>query len=104
MRILPAALCGFVLDLILGDPAWLTPVHPVVLMGRAISALEKRLRAVSAALCSLVLLSSVPAMAASCRVMVLRMVDFPAPLGPIRVTIFPLGRVKSMSRIRAFPR
>ena len=46
MRILPAALCGFVLDLILGDPAWLTPVHPVVLMGRAISALEKRLRAV----------------------------------------------------------
>ena len=46
MRILLAALCGFVLDLILGDPAWLTPVHPVVLMGRAISALEKRLRAV----------------------------------------------------------
>ena len=45
MRILYAALCGFVLDLLLGDPAWLTPMHPVVLMGRAISALEKRLRA-----------------------------------------------------------
>lgn len=45
MRILYAALCGFVLDLLLGDPEWLTPVHPVVLMGKAISALEKRLRA-----------------------------------------------------------
>ena len=45
MRILLAALCGFVLDLLLGDPAWLTPVHPVVLMGKAITALEKRLRA-----------------------------------------------------------
>ena len=45
MRILYAALCGFALDLLLGDPAWLTPMHPVVLMGRAISALEKRLRA-----------------------------------------------------------
>ena len=45
MRILYAALCGFALDLLLGDPAWLTPIHPVVLMGRAISALEKLLRA-----------------------------------------------------------
>ena len=45
MRILYAALCGFALDLLLGDPAWLTPVHPVVLMGRAITALEKQLRA-----------------------------------------------------------
>ena len=45
MRILFAALCGFGLDLLLGDPPWLTPWHPVVLMGRAISALEKRLRA-----------------------------------------------------------
>ncbi len=44
MRILSAALGGFVLDLLLGDPAWLTPIHPVVLMGRCISALEKRLR------------------------------------------------------------
>ena len=45
MRILLAALCGFVLDLLLGDPARLAPVHPVVLMGKAITALEKRLRA-----------------------------------------------------------
>jgi len=45
MRILYAALCGFALDLLLGDPAWLTPVHPVVRMGRAITALEKLLRA-----------------------------------------------------------
>ena len=45
MRILFAALCGFALDLLLGDPAWLTPIHPVVLMGRAITALEKLLRA-----------------------------------------------------------
>ena len=34
---------GFVLDTLFGDPAWLP--HPVVLMGKAISALEKRLRA-----------------------------------------------------------
>ena len=46
MRILYAALCGFILDLLLGDPAWLTPIHPVVLMGRAIRALEKLLRRV----------------------------------------------------------
>ena len=45
MRILYAALGGFLLDLLLGDPAWLTPIHPVVLMGRCISAMEKRLRA-----------------------------------------------------------
>ena len=45
MRILSAAVCGFVLDLLLGDPAWLTPAHPVVLMGKAITALEKCLRA-----------------------------------------------------------
>ena len=45
MRILLAAVCGFALDLLLGDPTWLTPAHPVVLMGRAISTLEKRLRA-----------------------------------------------------------
>ena len=43
MRILFAALCGFVLDLLLGDPAWLTPIHPVVLMGKMITALEKLL-------------------------------------------------------------
>ena len=34
---------GFVLDAEIGDPAWLP--HPVVWMGRCISALEKRLRA-----------------------------------------------------------
>ena len=38
-----AVLGGFVLDCLLGDPAWLP--HPVVYMGKAISALEKRLRA-----------------------------------------------------------
>ena len=38
-----AVLGGFVLDALFGDPAWLP--HPVVLMGKAISALEPRLRA-----------------------------------------------------------
>lgn len=38
-----AVLGGFVLDTIFGDPAWLP--HPVVYMGKAISALEKGLRA-----------------------------------------------------------
>lgn len=38
----PAILCGFALDLLLGDPAWMP--HPVVWMGRAISALEGFLR------------------------------------------------------------
>lgn len=37
-----AILAGFALDLILADPAWMP--HPVVIMGRAITALEKRLR------------------------------------------------------------
>ena len=37
-----AVLGGFVLDAIFGDPAWLP--HPVVYMGKAISALEKQLR------------------------------------------------------------
>ena len=44
MLIFWAVLGGFVLDAIFADPAWLP--HPVVLMGRCISALEKRLRAV----------------------------------------------------------
>ena len=44
MRILLAAICGFVLDLILGDPETLTPIHPVVLMGRCITVLESLLR------------------------------------------------------------
>ena len=38
-----AVLGGFVLDTLFGDPPWFP--HPVVLMGKAISALEKRLRA-----------------------------------------------------------
>ena len=42
MLICWAVLGGFVLDAIFGDPAWLP--HPVVLMGKAITALEKRLR------------------------------------------------------------
>ena len=45
MRILLAALCGFGLDLLLGDPEKLAPLHPVVLMGKAIQALETGLRA-----------------------------------------------------------
>lgn len=40
--ILIAMAAGFGLDLLFGDPAWLP--HPVVLMGRCITALEKRLR------------------------------------------------------------
>lgn len=42
MTVVYAALCGFVIDLLLGDPAWMP--HPVVCMGRCISALEKLLR------------------------------------------------------------
>lgn len=37
-----AVLFGFLLDLLLGDPAWLP--HPVVYMGKAISGLERFLR------------------------------------------------------------
>ena len=35
MKINPAVPCGFVLDLLLADPAWMP--HPVVYMGKAIS-------------------------------------------------------------------
>jgi len=42
MLILWAAVGGFFLDLLLGDPAWL--LHPVVVMGRMISGLERFLR------------------------------------------------------------
>lgn len=42
MTVVYAALCGFVIDILLGDPAWMP--HPVVFMGRCISALEKSLR------------------------------------------------------------
>ncbi len=45
MRILLAALCGFALDLLLGDPRRLAAMHPAVLMGRFIDAGERRLRA-----------------------------------------------------------
>ena len=42
MTVFFAVLGGFVLDLIFADPAWLP--HPVVIMGKAIAALEKFLR------------------------------------------------------------
>ena len=42
-EILLAALAGFLLDLILGDPAWMP--HPVVYMGKAISFMEEKFRA-----------------------------------------------------------
>ena len=42
MLIFWAVLGGFLLDALFGDPTWLP--HPVVLMGRCISALEKHLR------------------------------------------------------------
>jgi len=42
MKINPAVPCGFALDLLLADPAWMP--HPVVYMGKAISALEGFLR------------------------------------------------------------
>ena len=42
MEIVYAALGGFALDLLLGDPAWIP--HPVVWMGRCIAWLEERLR------------------------------------------------------------
>lgn len=37
-----ALICGFILDLIFGDPGWL--YHPVCLIGNLISFLEKRIR------------------------------------------------------------
>ena len=42
MLILWSAVCGFLLDILLGDPAWL--LHPVVVMGRGITWVEKHLR------------------------------------------------------------
>ena len=39
-----AIVCGFLIDLAVGDPRWL--VHPVVIMGKCISFLEKHLRKV----------------------------------------------------------
>lgn len=43
MQLTGAILCGFLLDLLLADPAWMP--HPVVYMGKAISILECWLRA-----------------------------------------------------------
>lgn len=42
MMLCAAIVCGFLLDLLLADPAWMP--HPVVIMGKAITALEPRLR------------------------------------------------------------
>lgn len=44
MRIVWIILCALALDLVLGDPEQLTPIHPVVLMGRCITELENILR------------------------------------------------------------
>ena len=44
MSILLAALCGFALDLLLGDPERLAFLHPVVWMGKSITKLETILR------------------------------------------------------------
>ena len=44
MEILAAAVLSFLLDLLLGDPAWMP--HPVVWMGKAITGLEGTLRRV----------------------------------------------------------
>lgn len=46
MRILLAGLGGFLLDLLFGDPECLTPIHPVVLIGKFIDVSEKALRRV----------------------------------------------------------
>ena len=37
-----SVLFGFLFDLLAGDPSWLT--HPVVIMGKAVTFLENRLR------------------------------------------------------------
>lgn len=42
MILCAAIVCGFLLDMILADPVWMP--HPVVIMGKAITALEPRLR------------------------------------------------------------
>ncbi len=46
MRVVAVASIAFLLDLLLGDPAWLP--HPVRLLGRLISCLDVRLRALAA--------------------------------------------------------
>lgn len=47
MEIVLAAVLGFLLDVLLGDPAWMP--HPVVLMGRCITRLEAGLRQIGRA-------------------------------------------------------
>ena len=43
MMLLGAIVCGFLLDLAIGDPhGW---PHPIILIGNLISCLEKRVRA-----------------------------------------------------------
>lgn len=42
MIIVIAAVAGFIMDMLLGDPSWIK--HPVVIMGKAISIMEKGLR------------------------------------------------------------
>ena len=44
MAILTEALCGFAMDLLLGDPASLSRFHPVVMMGKTVIFLEEKLR------------------------------------------------------------
>ncbi len=44
MRILLTVCCAFLMDLLLGDPEKLMPLHPVVWMGHVIYSLEKILR------------------------------------------------------------
>lgn len=44
MEMICAALCGFVLDQLLGDPVWMP--HPVVAMGKCIALMERVLRRV----------------------------------------------------------
>ena len=49
MTVVAAAICGFALDLLLGDPSWAARWHPVILMGRSIAGLERLLRRVFSA-------------------------------------------------------
>lgn len=42
MMIAAALICGFILDLLLGDPAWMP--HPVIIIGKCITHIERLLR------------------------------------------------------------
>ena len=67
MNIVYSALLSFLLDLLLGDPAWI--LHPVVLMGKCITCAEKKLRSLFPAspggefLGGLILAAALPLMA-----------------------------------------